>query len=30
MVRGAAGRPWAHRVNELRQTGDLSDTLLQF
>jgi hypothetical protein len=30
MVRGAAGRPWAHRVNELRQAGDLSDTLLQF
>jgi hypothetical protein len=30
MVRGAAGRPWAHRVNELRQTGDLSGTLLQF
>ena len=30
MVRGAAGRPWAHRVNELRQTGAFSDTLLQF
>jgi hypothetical protein len=30
MVRAAAGRRWAHRVSELRQTGDLSDTPLQF
>jgi len=30
MVRGAAGHRWAHRVNELRQTGDLGDTPLQF
>jgi len=30
MVRGAAGRPWAHRVDELRKTGDLGDTPLQF
>ncbi len=30
VARGAAGRPWAHRVDELRKTGDLGDTLLQF